>query len=106
MELSDTVLETSVNVGNSVLQNDHVRMYLMVLASVYMSYTLRPVPKWLENLFDNSHPFKLLVLFVAGCIATYPMTKEKLLLVVVVSVGILLTFHLLRKLDKKDEQKK
>jgi hypothetical protein len=109
-QLSDVVIEKSVGFNNKFLQNDYLRITLLLVTGVFMGYTLQPVPKWLNKLFDTSHTLKFFVLFIAGCIAVYPVNKSNIIWVGLGSALTLGLFHAARKydkyLDEKEEQKK
>ena len=102
MQLIDNI----VKVNNSILQNNHLRMILLLVSGVFMGYTLQPVPKWLNNLFDTSNILKFLVLFVSGAIVVYPLTSENIMIVTLCSVIVLFLFQMARNYDKKLEDKK
>ena len=104
-QLSDIVIEKSVGFNNNFLQNDYLRIALLLITGVFMGYTLQPVPKWLNKLFDTSHTLKFFVLFIAGCIAVYPVTKTNVVWVGLGSVLTLLLFHIARKYDEHLEKK-
>ena len=92
-----------------VLHNDYLRTILLLVSSVFIGYTLQPVPKWLNKLFDTSHIFKFLILFTAGCVAVYPVNNNNIKWVVVCSILTLVFFHVARKYDdylEKQEKKK
>ena len=61
---------------NYVLENQYIRVFVFVLAAVYAGYTLRPVPKTLEKLFDNSNLFKFIILFFLTCSMLYPLNEK------------------------------
>ncbi len=98
-------VDNIVKVNNSILQNNHLRMLLLLVSGVFMGYTLQPVPKWLNNLFDTSNVLKFLVLFVSGAIAVYPLTQENIIIVTLCSVIVLFIFQMARNHDKKLEDK-
>lgn len=94
------------NFLNSSLSNNYLRMFLMLTCGVFAGYTLQPVPKWLNNIFDTSHLLKFLILFFGGVTAVYPLDGNELFLVFVSSVSILFVFELLRQFDTKDNELK
>ncbi len=106
MEITDSVIETSVKVNNSFLEYNYLRIILLLVTGVFMGYTLQPVPKWLNNMFDTSHTLKFFVLFIAGCIAVYPVNKNNIMWVFIGSIGTLYLFHLFRLYDAKLEKEK
>jgi len=97
MELSNKI----VNLSNELLKNSYVRTVLLLVTGVFMGYTLQPVPIWLNNLFNVSHILKFFVLFIAGCIAVYPVNQQSIMYVFVGSILTLLLFQFCRYLDKK-----
>lgn len=100
------VVDNIVKVNNSILQNNHLRMILLLVSGVFMGYTLQPVPKWLNNLFDTSNILKFFVLFISGAIVVYPLTSEKIMIVTLCSAIVLFFFQMARNHDKKLEDKK
>ena len=104
-QLSDIVIEKSVGLNNDFLRNDYLRIALLLVTGVFMGYTLQPVPKWLNKLFDTSHTLKFFVLFIAGCIAVYPVNKSNIIWVGLGSALTLGLFHAARKYDKYLEEK-
>lgn len=80
---------------NGVLSNEYIRTVLVLLTAVTAGYTLQPVPSWLMNLF-NSNIFKFLVLFIIGCVAFYPLNKEKLNQLVIAIILLLTLFGIFR----------
>lgn len=108
-QLSDVVIEKSVGFNNEFLRNDYLRIALLLVTGVFMGYTLQPVPKWLNKMFDTSHTLKFFVLFIAGCIAVYPVNKSNIIWVGLGSAITLGLFHAARKYDEyleNQEQKK
>ena len=81
---------------NNILADDMTRYLLLILTSVFAGYTLQPVPKALNNLFDNSQIFKFVVLFTVGCVAFYPVDHDKLVKITVSCLLLLLIFESLR----------
>lgn len=94
------IIDKSVNLTNNFLQNNYLRTILLLVTGVYMGYTLKPVPKWLNKLFDTSHLIKFLVLFIAGCISVYPLNKTNITWVFISSVLTLFIFQCARYLDR------
>lgn len=92
----------SYGVINSVLSNDYLRAFLLTVASVYAGYTLQPVPKKLNKLFDTSTPLKFGVLFVMLLTAFYPLDNNKIVLSLIIPIFVLGFFEFLRKADKVD----
>ncbi len=98
-QFSNVVIEKSVNFNNNFLQNDYLRIALLLVTGVFMGYTLQPVPKWLNNLFNTSNTLKFFVLFIAGCIAVYPINHNNIIWVGLGSALTLWLFHMARKYD-------
>ena len=78
---------------NDVLKNDYIRVFIMIITGVFAGYTLQPVPTWLNKLFDTSNILKFLVLFLGGCVASYPLTNQNIIMVAICSLVILAIFH-------------
>jgi len=86
---------------NNLLSINLTRIFLLLITSVYIGYTLQPVPKVLNNLFDNSNLFKFLILFICGSTSLYPLDNNKLLYILISSILILILFNYLRSKDIK-----
>lgn len=73
---------------------------------MFAGYTLQPVPKWLNDQFDNNIILKFVILVVIGITALYPIDEKKFLYIVLTSVITLALFEILRKFDKKKDSPK
>jgi hypothetical protein len=93
-------METIIPEINKIFKNDFIRLFLLVLTGIYAGYTLQPVPKWLNNLFDTSQLFKFIIIMIIGITALYPIDKDKLFNITLMSIIILILFELFRKYDK------
>ena len=104
-QMSNDVIEKSVEFNYKFLQNDYLRITLLLVTGVFIGYTLQPVPKWLNKLFNTSQIFKFFVLFIAGCIAVYPINKNNIIWVGFASTLTIVLFQLARKYDKYLDEK-
>jgi hypothetical protein len=77
-----------------------IRIFLFLISSVFLGYTLHPVPKWLNNLFENNIIFKFFVMLIVSSIAVYPMSKQEFLYIILFSIIVLSIFELLRLFDQ------
>jgi hypothetical protein len=100
------MLSSIININNKVFKNNYLRMILLLISSVFMGYTLQPVPKWLNNLFDTSNILKFFILFISGTLAVYPLNNENIIYVTVCSILVLVIFNVSRKYEKKLEENK
>jgi hypothetical protein len=108
-KLHDVIIDNSVVFNNEFLRRDYLRITLLLVTGVFMGYTLQPVPKWLNKMFDTSHILKFFVLFIAGCIAVYPVNKSNIIWVALGSALTLGIFYAARQYDKyldKEEENK
>jgi hypothetical protein len=96
----ESIINNFVKNINNILSNDYLRVFLLLVTGVYMGYTLQPVPKWLNNMFDTSIILKFMVLFIAGSIALYPINNNSLIWVTVGSILTLAVFQYMRNMDK------
>jgi hypothetical protein len=104
-DYSNIALEKTTLSSNYLLGFNYLRIYLLMISGVFMGYTLQPVPKWLNKLFDTSNLLKFMILFIAGSIALYPLDTDKFLWVLVGSFATIAVFELMRKYEKKSEEK-
>ena len=86
------------NILNNILKYDYVRIFIMIITGVFAGYTLQPVPLWLHKIFDTSNILKFFILFLGGCVASYPLTNNNLLIIFISSIIILFIFNLFRLL--------
>ena len=100
------VVDTVINAQNVLLTNNYLRILILLVSGVFMGYTLYPVPKFMDKLFETSNIFKFIILFSAGLVAVYPVNKENILWVGLCSAGTLLLFHLFRKYEEYKEKEK
>ena len=83
--------------------NDFFRLLSTLFIGILVGYTIQPVPKWLNNLFDNSNIFKFILIFINCIISTYPIDTSKIINSFISSVIILVIFFVFRYMDKKDK---
>lgn len=84
--------------------NDFLKLLSTLFTGILVGYTIQPVPKWLNNLFDNSNIFKFILIFINCIISTYPINLSKIINSFISSVIILVIFSIFRYIDKKDEK--
>ena len=92
-------MDTIVQIVNKALSNKFMRFSLMVLFWVFMGYTLQPVPKWLNNLFNTSNVFKFAILFIVFTISFYPLTPKTILWSALGSLALLFIFEGFRSVE-------
>lgn len=85
----NTFLESTHSFVSYPIQFDSIRIFLLLFSSILLGYTLQPVPKWLNTLFDSNNFFKFAIIFTAGFIAIYPAKQKQLLYVVIFSIIVL-----------------
>ncbi len=100
------MLSSIIDINNKIFKNNYLRMILLLISSVFMGYTLQPVPKWLNNLFDTSNILKFFILFISGTLAVYPLNNENIIYVTICSILVLVIFNVSRKYEKKLEENK
>ena len=100
------VVNKSIELQNKLLENDYFRIFFLLITGVFIGYTLQPVPKWLNNLFDNSVIFKFIVLFIVGAVAVFPLDKYKTFKVALGAITVLFLFYLTRQIDVLIEKRK
>ena len=84
-------------VNNFLSENNLVRTFLVLLFSVFAGYTLQPMPSTLNSLFMESQGFKMFVLVMLGVLVSLPLTREKLINVLIASLLVLVLFETLRR---------
>jgi hypothetical protein len=93
---NNSVIEKIVTINNNIFSNDYIRTFVIIISGVFIGYTIQPIPKWLNNIFDNSQLFKFFVLFYTGAIALYPLTKDKIKWIIVSVLVIMYLFRVFR----------
>lgn len=96
----DYVVDQTSTVSNALFANDFFRLASLIIAGVFAGYTLQPVPRWLNKLFDTSVAFKFFVMVVIGITAVYPVNKTKFIHILISSAIILAIFEVMRGYDK------
>jgi hypothetical protein len=103
MENLGNMLSTNLN---KLFSNDYFRIFIMLVASVYAGYTLQPVPRKLNKMFDTSHFFKYLILFAGSVTALYPLDEKKLAMCVIMPLVVLVVFEMMRRYEKRSSSRK
>lgn len=103
---NNIVINKSIEFQNKLLGNDYFRIFFLLITGVFIGYTLQPVPKWLNYLFDNSIIFKFIILFMVGIIAGHPLDKSKTFKVALGAFIVLFLFYLARQIDVLIEKQK
>ena len=85
--------------SRKILEISYVRLALLIVAGVFMGYTLLPVPPVLERLFNSSNAFKFIVLYVCG-LGLLPSDVEDrhVITLALVCLVALLSFQTLRRI--------
>ena len=97
--MEQSIIDKFVNLNNDFLKNNYLRTTLLLISGVFIGYTLQPVPKWLNKVFDTSYLIKFLVLFTVGCTSIYPLNKTNIMWILFGSALTLTLFHFARYLD-------
>ena len=109
MDVVNNVADITIKTVNDTFSNDFFKLVSLLLTGIFAGYTLQPVPKWLNKLFDNSHIFKFIIIFTIGITSAYPINKDKISNIFISSVVILVIFSVFRYIDElyqKDEKNK
>ena len=86
----------SVTTLNKLLQNDWLKVLLLLIGSVFAGYTLYPVPAKLDDMFTNSVLFKYMILFAVLISALHHLDNRKIILALLIPIVVLGIFNLLR----------
>ena len=98
------MLSSIIDINNKIFKNNYLRMILLLISSVFMGYTLQPVPKWLNNLFDTSNILKFFILFISGSLVVYPLNEDNIIYVTLCSILVLIIFNISRNYEIKLEE--
>lgn len=94
-------MDQLTEVLNETLQNDHLKIGLTIVSSVLAGYTLRPLPKKLDNLLTQSYMFKFIVLTLVGLLSVGRINENNFFMVIIIVAVILAIFEYLRQNDKE-----
>jgi len=86
------------SINNLFLNNELIKIFLLILLSVLAGYMLDPVPAIFINIFFKSNIFKFVILSVLGIIISLPLNHNKLVYILISSIFILILFEWLRRL--------
>jgi hypothetical protein len=109
MDVINNVTDVTIKTVNNTFSNEFFKLISLLLTGIFAGYTLQPVPKWLNKLFDNSNIFKFFIIFTIGITSTYPINKDKISNIFISSVIILVIFSVFRYIDEiyeKNEKNK
>ena len=73
-----------------------LRVFIILITSVWIGYTLQPVPSWASAVFDTSILFKLLVLIMSGWAALHPLEGYTVIYIIGAAIVILGLFEFSR----------
>ena len=90
---------------NLFIDNKYSYTFTYILISIYIGYTLQPVPEWLNKLFNESNIFKFIILFLFMSLSFHGkpngITYEDITIISVSSICILTIFEYFRKIKNK-----
>jgi len=104
MTIVNNITDITIKTVNDTFSNEFFKLISLLLTGILAGYTLQPVPKWLNKLFDNSNIFKFIIIFTIGITSTYPINKDKISNIFISSVIILVIFSVFRYIDEIYEQ--
>jgi len=90
------ILAYVANILNLILSNSWTRALLFVVSTVFIGYTLQPIPDSLNRLFNTSTLFKFGVIVVCLACTAWPMSDNDILMILVISALTLYVFELMR----------
>ena len=91
---------------NILFENIYLKSLLFLLSSVFVGYTLQPVPEWLNHLFNTSIILKFFILFISYVSIFNPMDSKKILISFACCISILILFEISRRKDVEKKMKK
>ena len=91
---------------NILFENIYLKSLLFLLSSVFVGYTLQPVPEWLNHLFNTSIILKFFILFISYVSIFNPMDSKKILISFDCCISILILFEISRRKDVEKKMKK
>lgn len=92
----DHIFEYIIDGINYGLENKYMYILITLVSGILIGYTLQPVPKWMDKMFNTSNFFKYLIIVMSGIVATYPIDKTKFIAIITISMVILVLLELIR----------
>jgi hypothetical protein len=94
-----TIIDKPINMA---LSNEYFRYFLLVLTSILASYTLQPIPQWLNNFFSDSLIFKFFIIFIISITIMYNdgLTNYQVFMALLITIFILVLFKILKSFGK------
>ena len=91
-----------LKIFNLFINNKYSYIFTFILISVYIGYTLQPVPEWLNKLFNESNIFKFIILFLFMSLSfngkPNGITYDDIKIIIVSCICILSMFEYFRKI--------
>jgi glycerol uptake facilitator-like aquaporin len=81
---------------NYLLDQQIIKITLALLSATFIGYTLKPVPAWLTELFNESVVFKGVILLIFALVVSHPLNNKKLLALLVGVPVVLIIYYLLQ----------
>jgi len=79
-----------------------VKLAAGIAFGILMGYTLQPVPKWMNKLFDTSQLAKFLILMTVGLTMLPSRSTTNVSYLAVICASILALMHFARTMDKDE----
>jgi hypothetical protein len=90
-------MDQITNKLNALFKNDEFRTFIFIITSIWLGYTLQPVPDWLNQVFDTSNIVKFLIIFAVGATSFYPLDNREVRNLFVGTIVVMFIFHLMRQ---------
>ena len=84
---------------NFLFKNDTVRTIIFIITSVWIGYTLQPVPQWVTHTFDKSNVIKFIIMLLVGIVAFYPLDETEVKNIIIGSAVTMALFAYLRTVN-------
>lgn len=91
------IIEDIVKLHNDLLKNEYIKIFIIIITSIFIGYTLQPVPSWLDNLFTKSNLFKFIIIFYGGLVTLNTVSSHQIIILFIVSIVILYLFEEFRR---------
>lgn len=89
------MIDNIINGINDILSNKYMYTFFTLFSGIFLGYTLRPIPKWLNKIFDTSRMFKYFVIVIVGLTIMYPIDKTEFSAIIIMAVVILVILELI-----------
>lgn len=92
----------SSNRSSTMARSEVAKLAAGIAFGILLGYTLQPVPKWMNRIFDNSQIAKFLILMAVGFTMLPSLSTTNVAYLAVICASVLALMHVARTMDKDE----